>query len=590
MVFEPSSDRQHTLDSSVPAAGALEETLAGLVTHIEPLGPGAPTRVAYEAFSANPSLYALAIVDDVGHPIGLINRFKFLETLSRPFGRDLLTHRSVAAVMDGAPLVVDERMPLEQLSDILVGDGTRYIFDGFIVTRNGTYLGIGTGYSLVRRLTERRQRALFHLAHHDPLTGLPNRQLFGDRLTQALAHAERNHRQLAVLYVDVDRFKAVNDSLGHASGDLLLKEIAERLRGATRAHDTVARLSGDEFALVITELGAAEHAEIVAGKLLHALREPHRLDGHEINVSCSIGIAIHPQDGATDTALMRAADEAVYHAKQFRNRSQRYSIEMGRTRPVALLTTSAVRRAIDLGQLEVHYQPQVSGGTRVLHGFEALVRWHEPNEGLKSTVDLIRAAEDAGLIGAVTDFVLGEAMRQMLGWQRAGLAADARLAVNVSGVEIRDGALVPTVQRHLLETGFPPASLELEITESTAMRSDSSTMAVLRELRQLGIRLSVDDFGTGYSSLGRLQRLPVDAVKIDRTFVHGIASADGDGGAIAQAIIVMAHSLRLAVTAEGVETAEQAAFLEAHGCDRLQGYLVSHPLTPAQMHAYLAPV
>src|SRR5262245_45818318 len=257
------SGRGNALDKTFrPAAASPDpetDTLAELVAAIPPLEEEVPTRAAYERFSSNAALYALAVVDVAGFPIGLINRFKFLEMLSRPYGRDLLTHRTVSAVMDEAPLIVDERVPLDQLSDILVDDGSKYIFDGFIVTRGGRYLGIGTGYSLIRRLTERKQDVLFHLAHHDPLTGLANRQLFDDRLGQALAHARRNGRLLAVLYLDVDRFKAVNDSLGHAVGDKLLQGVADRLKSLVRAQDTVARLSGDEFAMIVTELGAPEH-------------------------------------------------------------------------------------------------------------------------------------------------------------------------------------------------------------------------------------------------------------------------------------------------------------------------------------------
>ncbi len=564
-----------------PDLSAANESLGSLATYVDPLVTATPTLRAYEAFSADSKLYALAVVDEEGRPVGLINRFKFFEALSRPFGRDLLKHRSVTAVMDSTPLTVDERMPLDQLSEILADDGTKYIFDGFIVTRQGKYIGLGTGYSLMRRLTERRQAVLFHLAHHDPLTELPNRQLFADRLTQAIANAQRSGRQVAVIFIDVDRFKAVNDSMGHGVGDLLLIAIAARLRSVTRAQDTVARLSGDEFAIVLADLNAAPNAELVARKLLHVLREPHVLEHHEVNVSCSLGVAIFPDDAQHQPGLMRAADDAAFHAKQFRNTSQRYAPEMQRTQPDAPLAFSSVRRAIDARELHVVYQPQLRAGDRTLVGIEALVRWSDREGGLRATTDLIRLAEDAGMIGAVTDFVLGVAIPQVLEWQRNGLAPDVRLAINISGVEVLEGGLVPTLQRHLAETGFPASLLELEITESTAMRSGASTLAVLNEIRRLGITLAVDDFGTGYSALSRLERLPVDVLKIDQSFVHGIEGDEG-AGALAQAIIAMGHALGLAVTAEGIETPRQLAFLERSGCDRLQGYLLSRPLTAAE--------
>jgi diguanylate cyclase (GGDEF)-like protein len=571
-----------------PGTPHADDTLGSLVTYIEPLGGDDPTSRAYDAFSHDPALYALAVVDDKGSPIGIINRFRFLEALSRPFAREQLIRRRVVSVMDAAPLVVDERMPLDRLSEILVDDATKYIFDGFIVTREGKYLGMGTGYSLMRRLTERRQSALFHLAHHDALTGLPNRQLFADRLTQALAHAERNDRRAGVLFIDVDRLKTVNDTLGHAAGDLVLRNIAARLRIITRAQDTVARLSGDEFAMVVTELGVPENAEVVASKLLESMREAHQLDEQQIDVTCSIGFAVFPDDGRAAAALMAAADDAMYHAKQFRNTIQRYSADMQRADPVAILAFSEIRAAIAGRHLEVHYQPLVTTGTRDVCGFAALVRWRDPCRGLRSTLELIRSAEDAGVIGAVTDYVAGEGMRRMLGWRERGLAPDARLAVNVSSVEMRDGTLIPMLERHLAEKRFPPASLELLISESTVMRSDASTIATLRALRQMGIRIVVDDFGAGYSSLSRLQRLAVDGIKIDRSFVECITpDVDGDTGAVARTIIVMAHSMRLAVTAKCVENPAQAAFLEAHGCDRLQGHLISPPMTAAEVETYL---
>ena len=485
--------------------------------------------------------------------------------------------------MDPTPLIVDEQMPIEQLSDILVDDETKYIFDGFIVTRDGRYVGVGTGYTLIRHLTDRKQAELFHLAHHDPLTSLPNRQLFTDRLNQALTRAERHRLLVSVLFIDVDRFKSVNDSLGHAVGDLLLQRIGARLRAVVRADDTVARLSGDEFAIVLSDIRTAADAERVADKLVHALQEPHLLEQHEVNVSCSIGVAVFPVDALRHDELLRAADDAVYHAKQFRNTWQRYSSDMRRTGPDTRLAFSAVRRVLEEGRLEVYYQPQIRMRDRAVSGFEALVRWRDDDGMLLPTAELIRLAEDAGLIAEITDHVLGAAMQQMLEWQKLPGMERLQLAVNVSGVEMRGDTLLRTLQRHLDGTGFPPALLELEITESTVMHSAPSTMSMLEELRRLGVRLSVDDFGTGYSSLSRLQRLPVDALKMDQSFIHEIS----DSGALVRGIVMMAHALNLVVVAEGVETARQLEFLEQSGCDYLQGYLFSRPLPAGQVPVYL---
>jgi diguanylate cyclase (GGDEF)-like protein len=567
-------------------APGLDDTLAGLVTPTAPLRPAASTMTAHEAFTADDNLYAIAVVDEHGSPIGLINRFRFREALSQRFGHDLLKNRPVAMVMDRTPLILDEHTPLDQVSEILSDDSTKYIFDGFIVTRRGRYLGIGTGFGLMKRVTERRQATLAHLAYHDTLTGLPNRQLFRDRLTQALASAVRNRRRVAVLYMDLDRFKAVNDSLGHTIGDLLLQQTAERFRSLIRAQDTVARLSGDEFAIVLTELGAIEHAELVARKMLDLVRQPYALDGHEVHTTCSIGVVSYPDHGDSQAALLRMADDALYSAKRIRNTMRRYTSEMARPAPAGPLVFSTVRNAIDAGQLDVHYQPQADLRTGALCGLEALVRWNDPARGLVPTDELIRLAEDVGLISEVTHFVCATAMKQFRMWQQNGLAHDLRLAINVSGVEVRDGLLPAMLRGHARDADLSMSIIELELTESGLMHSDAAATQLLSDLRAEGVRVSVDDFGTGYSSLGRLQRLPVDVLKIDKTFVDDIGEGE-KRGALVRAIVVMAHSLELTVVAEGVETEEQRAFLERHGCDVYQGHLLSPPIPSREMERYL---
>ena len=578
---------QSDVDPGPLTDSLLDDTLAGLVTPTSPLRPSSSALSAHEAFSEDASLYAIAVVDDHGMPLGIINRFRFRETLSQESGRDLLKNRPVAMIMDRTPLILDEHTPIDQLTGILSDDNTKYIFDGFIVTRHGRYLGIGTGFGLMRRVTERRQATLAHLAYHDTLTGLPNRQLFLDRLTQALASAARNRRRVGVLYIDLDRFKHVNDSLGHTVGDLLLQQTADRFRTVIRAQDTVARLSGDEFAFVLTELGAIEHAELVAQKLIDLVRQPYVIDGHEVRTSCSVGVVAFPDHSETQAMLLRMADDAVHAAKGIRNSLRRYSPEMARPAPAGPLVFSTVRRAIDLGQLEVHYQPQAELRSRALCGLEALVRWNEPTRGVVPTNELIQLAEDAGLISEITNFVCGAAMKQFRLWQRSGLVGDLRLAINISGAEVRDGVLPQMLRGHVRDAELAMSTIELELTESGLMYSDAAATQLLSDLRMVGVRVSVDDFGTGYSSLGRLQRLPVDVLKIDKAFVDDIGSGLKQG-ALVRAIVVMAHSLELTVVAEGVETEEQRAFLERHGCDIYQGHLLSPPLSAGDMERYLS--
>ncbi|HZM96397.1 MAG TPA: EAL domain-containing protein [Vicinamibacterales bacterium] len=574
------------IDKSPRTPPPADETLAGLVRPTPPLRPSASAMSAHEAFFADSTLYAIAVVDEHGTPIGLINRFRFRETLWQQFGDEILKNRPVAMIMDRTPLILDEHTPLEQLSEILSDDTTKYIFDGFIVTRRAKYLGIGTGFSLMRRITERRQAALAHLAYHDTLTGLPNRQLFLDRLGQAIASAARNRRRLSVFYIDLDRFKVVNDSLGHTIGDLLLQQIADRFRSVIRAQDTVARLSGDEFAVVLTELSSNEHAAFVAQKLIETVRQPLTLDGHEVQISCSIGTVTYPDHSDRQDVLLRMADDALSAAKRSRNTVRRYTEDMARPAATAPLVFSTVRRAIDLGELEVFYQPQADLGSGALHGLEALVRWNDPHRGFVPTDELIQIAEDAGLISEITDFVCGTAMKQFRAWQQSRFGQHLRLAINISGVEMRDGALPAMLHAHVRNAGLSMSMIELELTESGLMFSDSVATQLLSDLREEGVRVSVDDFGTGYSSLGRLQRLPVDVLKIDKAFVEDIGTG-AKQGALVRAIVMMAHSLDLTVVAEGVENEGQRAFLESCGCDLYQGHLLSPPLPAAEMAQYL---
>ena len=550
--------------------------LADLTQPVPPFRAEALGQEVYERFTRVPNLNAVAVVDAHNRPVGVLNRFRFLEALSRPFGRELYIGRPVETFMERSPLIVDEYTPLDVVSDLLADDSTRYIFDGFIVTRGGRYLGMGTGFGLMRQLTERKQATLLHLANHDVLTDLPNRQLFADRLDQAIARSRASGRPTAVLYLDLDRFKAVNDRYGTAAGDLLLLSVAARLTESVRAQDTVARLGGDEFAIVLVELSDARDAEHIASKLLQRCAEPHQLEGHEVNVSYSIGIAVFPDDAHNGDTLLRAADDAVYHAKEVRNTWQRYSAEMRRADGSAVFTFSAVKRGIEDGRLDVAYQPIVDFRSGRIRAVEALVRWRDPVHGMMPTQDLVRFAEESGLIVDMSAKIIRTAMKQVGIWRRR-LVPGLGLAVNVSGVQFREGGLVPMVSQAAADTGFPHEALELEITESTVMRLGATTFTALGQLKNMGVQLAVDDFGTGYSSLSRLQRLPVDVLKIDRSFVQ-VIDDEGHGGEIATAIIMMAHSLGLSVTAEGVETAAQFNQLASDGCDRAQGFLFSRAL------------
>ena len=550
-------------------------TVASLLLKVPPVEPAMPVADVLQLFIDNPKMVAIPIVAD-GLPRGVVNRKTFIESFTKPYARELFGRKPISSFMNGNPLVVDLYTDLDDLSRQIMKLGMHYMHDGFILAEGGKYAGMGTGYDLMKAITERTQANLYRLAHFDALTGLPNRLLFLDRLSQMMAQANRNERLVAIMLLDLDRFKAINDTLGHTMGDLLLKGVAERLAGCVRGDDTVARLGGDEFIVLLPEIRYIEDAATVARKILNALAQPFPLDGHEIFIGTSIGIALYPFDEELN-ALLRNADTAMYEAKQQGgNNYQFYSAEMNTASLKHLSLEGALRRALERGEFELHYQPQIDLTRGEIVGVEALVRWRHPDLGLLGPMEFIPLAEENGLIVPIGEWVLRTACAQVRAWQEAGLRP-IRVAVNLSARQFYQKDLVGTVARILEQTGLDSRYLELEITESCLMQNTQTTVALLTELSRLGVRFSIDDFGTGYSSLSYLKRFPIDTLKIDRSFVCDIGT-DPDDAAIVKAIIALAKSLEMHVIAEGVETPEQLHFLRTHGCNEIQGYLVSRPL------------
>ena len=414
-----------------------------------------------------------------------------------------------------------------------------------------------------------------HLADHDALTGLPNRRLLEDRLTQALALSYRNRKQTAVMFVDLDRFKAVNDLLGHAAGDILLKEVAQRLVRQLRVGDTICRIGGDEFVVVLPELKRAADAAQVARKVLEQLSQPLMVEERELIVTPSIGIAVFPDDGRDAETLIRNSDAAMYHAKELgRANYQFFTAEMNQAASRRLALEADLRRALGRDELRVFYQPIVDARTGLVAAHEALARWQHPERGLVEPGEFIQLAEESGMILKLGEWVLRQACR----WATfIGVERGLPVSVNLSPRQFNDPKLVHTVAAALRETGLPARLLQLEITETTAMQHTDVTLATLNRLKALGVSIAIDDFGTGYSSLSYLKRFPVDLLKIDRSFTTELP-ADADQCAIVSAIVALAHALELQVIAEGVENAEQREFLASCGCDFIQGHLTGAPL------------
>ena len=457
-------------------------------------------------------------------------------------------------------------------------------FTGRTMVRNGETIRMGTMLDISER-REAEARIRF-MAHHDALTGLPNRVMLQERLESLIALARRKQETLAVLFLDLDHFKHVNDSLGHHAGDELLKEVAARINGAVREADVVARQGGDEFIVVLAGLAEPGAAAAVAVKLLVQIAAPVMIEGQSVSVAPSIGISVFPSDGGSADELVRHADSAMYLAKQSgRRQFQFYTPSLSRHAEAVMSKEADLREAVQGGHFELHYQPQIDvGGVRIT-GFEALVRWRRRDGSLTQPNEFIAFAEEHGMISAIGRWVLAEACRQNKAWQDAGLPR-VPVAVNVSPLQLKTGNLVADIERVLRQTGLEGRYLEIELTESALVNDSAAITGKFETLRGLGVQLAIDDFGTGYSSLAYLKRYRIDKLKIDRSFVRDLETAPDDV-AISAAIVQMGRTLKLTVLAEGVENASQLRLLRAQGCHEMQGFLLSKPLSATDAGALL---
>ncbi len=515
-------------------------------------------------------------------PVGLEGSYHAFLNSVHPLDKEFVSSQLEEALRNNKPYSIDHL--------ILLPNGTeRYVHteaqifsdnDGRPVKMTGT----------VQDITERRntEQQIRYLAYYDNLTGLPNGVLFKENLQHAIAYAERHNRKVATLFLDLDRFKRINDTLGHTTGDKLLQGIAERLTQCIRKHDhvtredptqtlgSIARLGGDEFTILLDDMCHSQDAAKVALRIIEKTAHPFELDGHEVFVTASIGISVYPNDGKDIVTLIKNADTAMYHAKDLgRNNFQYYAESMNATAFERLMLETQLRKALEREEFMLYYQPQVNIQSGTIIGFEALIRWQNPELGMVAPSTFIPLAEETGLIIRIDDWVIATACKQLKMWEDAGLPP-VRVAVNLSGQHFSQKNLPETIRKIIAETGINPQYLELEVTEGVLMRNAEETIATLNDLKEMGLSLSVDDFGTGYSSLSYLKRFSLDTLKIDQSFVSDVID-DADNAAIITAIIAMARSLKLKIIAEGVETLEQLDFLRAHGCYEMQGYLFSRP-------------
>ncbi|MBF0465960.1 MAG: EAL domain-containing protein [Nitrospirae bacterium] len=539
---------------------------------------------------------ALVIVSDVNGSIVRFNRmcetttnYSFDELQGKCVWESLLRKEDVEPFKVDFAKIVDGQYPLSIENFMLTKNGQQRL----ITWSNTALLNEDSGqveYVVLTGLdiTERKiaEQRLQYLAHFDSLTDLPNRTLFYDRLSHTLGHSRRYNQMFALLFIDLDGFKHINDTLGHDMGDLLLKQTAKKLPNCVRDTDTVAHVGGDEFVIILPFIKKVQDAAFVAEKIIETLSEPFLLDGHDCFVGASIGISIYPSDGDDIDTLLKNSDIAMYQAKE-RGRSnyQFFNTEMNSRALRRLKLENNLRKALERNEFVLYYQPKINLTTGKVCAAEALIRWLNPKHGIISPVEFIPLAEETGLIIPIGEWVLRTACKESIAWQRAGYPPIV-IAVNLSVKQFRAENLIKTIEDILEETQLSPELLELELTESIVMEDAEKAIKVLRNVRDKGIHVAIDDFGMGYSSLSYLKRFPICRLKIDRSFVRDITT-DPDDEAISTAIIAMSHSLKLDVTAEGVETYEQLEFLRALKCDEAQGYLFSQPLPSKEFLEFL---
>jgi diguanylate cyclase (GGDEF)-like protein len=575
--------------------GRLQEapTVRQLLRPVEPVKIYDRCRIILDRFLGDGAIYALPVVDFEAKPVALLDRKRYIEFFSKPYSREIFGRRSVVDLLNYAeyesehPIVVEESCGVEDVARIIIDAGMQHMVTGFIVTRQGLYLGVANGHDLLNVITQRKQAELHYLAHYDSLTGLPNRMLLGDRLQQACHDAERKGSMVALLFIDVDRFKQINDSLGHSAGDAVLRKLVERLQASARRADTVARLGGDEFVILMDNIDDPFAVDMVAQRLVDSMRMPIDLSGHSLVVTVSIGSALYPGDDTEVSPLLAKADAAMYAAKASgRNAFRKYAPGTSMYNQASMSLENELRQAIENDELMLCFQPQVKLASMEISGVEALVRWRHPMRGLVPPNQFIPVAEESGLIVPLGKWVLRHAFQQCRTWKEQGMPP-LRMSINISALQFRQPDFLDFLKEQITAYRVDPRLVELELTESVLMHNVDDVLKTLEAVKALGVNLAIDDFGTGFSSLSYLRRFPIDRLKIDQSFVRDIERSPVNES-IARAIVALANSLSLDIVAEGIENLSEKDVLEHMKCNEGQGYLFAKPLPAEDVLLWIA--
>ena len=560
--------------------------ILNLSSYVPPIQDMANCLEALERFSGDQHLHALPVVDLDQRPVGLIERQAFIEFFGKAFTKELHGKKPLSKMahptVNQIPIVVDASTAVDDVAQIIIDANAKNFVSSFLISSEGKYAGIANGNDMLEEITQRRQAELYSLAHYDQLTGLPNRRLFLDRVDQVCRDAKRSGLMVAVMFVDVDKFKQINDNLGHASGDQLLCVVANRLHECARECDTVARLGGDEFGIVMENLNSLSDVQNVAERILDSMSQTIEIMAQQLFITVSIGISIYPSDDNEIASLLTKADAAMYQVKS--NGRNGFKFYVPGFKPESLDNMSLereLRDALTNNQFVLFYQPQIDMASGKVIGVEALIRWQHPERGLLSPALFISVAEQSRLIIDIGYWVLEEACAQQKRWVKEGLVPIV-VSVNVSTLQFQQPDFCKRIDRIIRDAGIGPKYLEFELTESIMMHNGQKALETLRQLKNIGVSLALDDFGTGFSSLSYLRQFPIDRLKIDRSFIRDIDKSESSDS-IVRAISALGKSLSMNVIAEGVETAEEFDTLQNSSCDGVQGYLFSKPIAANEL-------